>query len=180
MRKIVAALLVAALALTLVGCGGEEAPAEEEATETDAATPAADPEEEVVADKSANDSDLAPMAFPSFTTTDTPAVFTDKLAAGRPMMIVFYDDGQQVTATVLAEIDAVMGEYRGLIDLVTFSVGADNNNPATLGAVTYASELGVASTPYIIIVDGGGYITWRSRGYAEQKIVRREVERATR
>ncbi len=179
MRKIVAALLVAALALTLVGCGGEEAPAEETA-ETTVAAP-----EEVVAvdelgDKSANDSDIPPGAFPSFTTTDTPAVFADKLAAGRPMMIVFYDDAQQVTPSVLAEIDAVMAEYRGLIDLVTFSVGADNNNPATLDAVTYASELGVASTPYIIIVDGGGYITWRSKGYAEQKIVKREVERATR
>ena len=182
MRKIVAALVVALLALTLVGCGGgEEAATEETAATTTEPAPVATGTEEVpAADRSANDSDIAPGPFPSFTTTETPAVFAEKLEQGRPMIIVFYDDAQQVTGSVLAEVDAVMTEYRGLADLITFNVGGDQNSPDVLAAVTYASELGVASTPYIIVVDGGGYITWRSKGYGEQKVIQREVERATR
>jgi len=96
------------------------------------------------------------------------------------MLILFYDDAQQVTPTVRAEVDAVMTQYRGLIDLVTFSVGGPADDRSTLDAVAYASELSAASTPYIIVVDGGGFITWRSKGYAEQAILKREVERATR
>lgn len=182
MRKIVAALVVALLALTLVGCGGgeEEAATGETAATTEPAPAATGTEEVPAADRSANDSDIAPGPFPSFVATETPAVFAEKLEQGRPMIIVFHDNNQQVTASVLAEVDAVMTEYRGLADLITFNVGGDQNSPDVLAAVTYARELSVASTPYIIIVDGGGYITWRSKGYAEQKIIRREVERATR
>ena len=133
-----------------------------------------------VADRSANDSGLAPVGFPSFTTTETPAVFKEKLDRGQPMLILFYDDAQQVTATERAEVDAVMSEYRGLIDLVTFNVGGDVSDPATLAAVTYAKELGVSGTPYVLVVDGGGFITWRIKGYADQASIMREVERATR
>jgi hypothetical protein len=181
MRRIVVALVVAVFALTtLSGCGGG---GEEATTEEDAATapaPAATVTEEVVVDNSANDSDLLPALFPSFSTTDTPAVFQDKLDTGRPMLIMFYDDAQQITATTRPEVYVVMNDYRGLIDLVTFDVGGSADDPATLAAVTYASELGAASTPYILVVDGGGFITWRSKGYAEQAILKREVERATR
>lgn len=182
MQKFVVAVLVAVLALTLVGCGGggdaatTEQPADA-AAEKPAAAPAA---EEAVVDRSANDSDIAPGPFPSFSTTDTPAVFAEKLAQGRPMLIVFYDDAQQVTPDLLAEVAAVMERYRGLIDLIEFSVGGDTNSPDVQAAVTYASELGVASTPYLLVVDGGGYITWRSKGFAERTIIQREVERATR
>lgn len=180
MRRIVAALVVALFALTLVGCGGGE---EEATTETPAATPpapAATVAPEVLVDRSANDNDLEPGPFPSFTTTETPAVFQEKLDRGQPMLILFHDDAQQVTVQTRAEVDAVMNDYRGLIDLVTFDVGGDANDPATLAAVTYAKELSAASTPYLLVVDGGGFITWRSKGYTEQGSLRREVERATR
>ena len=73
-----------------------------------------------------------------------------------------------------------MNDYRGLIDLITFDISGDVNDPATLEAVTYASELSASSTPYLLVVDGGGFITWRSKGYTEQESLRREVERATR
>ena len=180
MRKIVVALVVALLALALAGCGGgkeEAAPAEEKPAEEAPAAPAAAP---VEPDRSANDSDLLPAAFPSFTSTDTPAIFQERLDAKRPMVIFFYDDAQQVTGTVRAELDAVMNEYRGLADYIVFSVGGDQNDPNVLAAVTYASELGVPSTPYIIMVDRNGFITWRSKGYAEKTILMREVERASK
>ena len=66
-----------------------------------------------------------PEPFPSFTTTDTPAVFADKLAAGRPMLIFFYDTASRSQRRCAPRSMRSSTEYRGLIDLVTFSVGAD-------------------------------------------------------
>ncbi|MRS13124.1 MAG: hypothetical protein EG823_08690 [Actinobacteria bacterium] len=183
MRKVVVALVVAALALTLVGCGGKkEEEAATDAAATDTAAAAAPVAEEVppTPDKSANDTDIAPAAFPSFTTTETPAVFQEKLDANRPMLILFYDDAQQVTPTLRQGVDAVANDYRGLVDYLTFSVGGAATDPATLAAVQYASELGVPSTPYIIVVDRDGFITWRCKGYVEKAVIQREVERASR
>lgn len=183
MRRLVVATVVALLAFTLVGCGGGE---EEAATteETPAATaPAATPSAEstMAADKSANDYDLAPAEFPSFDSTVTPAVFQDRLEAGRPMLVLFYDSRQaQLTDDLRAEVDAAVNQYRGLIDLLTFDVAGVEAEADAQTAVMYASELGVVSTPYILIVDGDGFITWRSKGFAEQGILKREVERATR
>lgn len=179
MRRLVAAIVVASLALVLVGCGGgEKAETTKEETPKTAApvAPAAAP----TTDRSANDYDLTPIAFPSFATTDTPAVFKDKLDAGRPMLIVFQDDRQTQTATLRAEVDAVMNEYRGLVDLITFNVGGDAADPNILAAVTYASELAVNNTPYMIVVDKNGFIIWRNKGFAERGIIEREVERASK
>lgn len=183
MRKIVVALVVALLALTLVGCGGggeEAATTEEPATGTTPPPAVAPAAAATTDDRSANDSDILPAPFPSFTTTATPAVLQEKLSAGRPMLIFFYDDAQLVTATLRPEVEAVMSEYRGLIDFVTFSVGGASTDPNTLAAVTYAKELSASSTPYIIIVDGGGYITYRVKGYVDRGILFREVEQASR
>ncbi len=182
MRKIVVALVVALLALTLVGCGGggEETATTEEPAAAAAPPAAVAPAATADDDRSANDSDTPPGPFPSFTTTVTPAVFQEKLDAGRPMVIFFYDDAQLVTATQRAEVEAVTSEYRGLIDLVTFSVGGASTDPNTLAAVTYAKELGANSTPYILIVDGGGFITYRVKGYVDRGILFREVEQASR
>ena len=96
-------------------------------------------------DKSANDSDVLPAAFPSFTTTETPVVFQEKLDRGQPMLILFYDDAQQVTPNVRAEVDAVMTQYRGLIDLVTCSVGGPATDAGTLDgfAPTVTLEEGI-------------------------------------
>lgn len=179
MRRIVVALVVALFALTLVGCGGGEEPTTEEAPA--AAAPAAS--EAVIpppVDRSANDFDVLPAAFPSFTTTTTPAVFQEKLDAGRPMLILFSDDRQDVTKDLRVEVDAVMNDYRGLVDLITFNVAGEATDPDVLAAVTYASELGINGTPYIVIVDDDGFMTWRSKGFTERGILKREVERASR
>lgn len=184
MRRIVVALVAALLALTLVGCGGG-GDAEESATTEEApaaAAPAATTPEEpgFVLDRSANDFDSLPVPFPSFSTTATPAVFQEKLDAGRPMLILFHDDRQDVTDDLRAEVDVVMNDYRGLVDLITFDLSGAADGGDALAAVTYASELGVNSTPYVIIVDRGGFMTWRSKGFAERGVLKREVERATR
>lgn len=180
MRKIVAALAVALLALTLAGCGGGGEATTEEAPAAEApAAPAPEAVPEPV-DRSANDSDALPAPFPSFVATETPAVFAEKIDAGRPMFILFSDGRQDVTKDLRVEVDAVMNDYRGLVDLVTFEVSGDPADDQTLAAVTYAKELGVTSTPYVIIVDGGGFMTYRSKGFTERGILKREVERASR
>lgn len=180
MRRIVVVLVVALLALSLAGCGGGA----ETTTETPpaAAAPAESPATEVGLnpDRSANDSDMAPAPFPSFATTETPAVFKEKLDAKRPMLVFFHDNRQQVTTDLRTEVDAVMAEYRGLIDVITFNTEGDATSADVQAAVTYASELGVTGTPYLIVVDRNGFITWRLKGYAERNVIEREVERATR
>ena len=183
MRRIVVALAIAVLALALVGCGGggeaEEPPAETPAEQPPVA-PAAPELPAYVTDRSVNDNDMEPAPFPSFTATETPAVFTDKLDADRAMLILFYDPAQQVTATLRPEVDAVMDDYRGLIDLVTFDVGGDEDSADTKRAVSYATELGVDSTPYVLVVDQGGFIIWRWKGYVDRDYIGREVERASK
>jgi predicted small lipoprotein YifL len=183
MRRIVAALVIAALASVLVGCGGGGGavePADAPPADTPVAPPAVPAEPEYVTDRSLNESDTPPAPFPSFATTETPAVLADKIAAGRAMLIFFYDPAQQVTGTLRPEVDAVMEEYRGLVDLVTFDVGGSADSDTTKSAVVYASELGVNSTPYVIVVDKGGFITWRWKGYVDRAYIKREVERASK
>lgn len=181
MRRTVVALVAALLALTLVGCGGggEEPTTEETPAAAAPATPAVT-EPGYTTDRSNNDFDALPVPFPSFVTTTTPVIFQEKLDSGRPMLILFHDDRQAVTDDLRAEVDAVMNDYRGLVDLITFNVSGASTDPATVAAVTYASELGVNSTPYIVIVDGSGFMTWRSKGFAERGVLKREVERASR
>ena len=61
------------------------------------------------------------------------------------MMIFFFDPAQTSTDDVRAEIDAVMKDYRGLIDLVTFNTGGDPASDAARNAALYAAELGVGA-----------------------------------
>lgn len=185
MRRLVAALVVVSLAFALAGCGGGGgAAAPDTPAEQPAPAPVEPPQPSYMTDRSPSESST-PTPFPSFTTTDTPAVISEKLAVHRPMLILFYDTAQSSTNDVRAEIDATMKEYRGLIDLVTFNTGEKvkgQNVPtdSAKSAVLYASELGVNSTPYILVVDGGGFITWRWKGFVDRAYIGREVERATR
>jgi hypothetical protein len=181
MQKTVAALVAALLVASLAGCAPEELPAPTPPV-APATVPAA-PGTTYATDRSFNTADFEPVAFPSFDTTETPAVLADKLAAGRAMLILFYDSRQDVTGDLRVEVDYVINEYRGLIDLVTFDVGKvdDQGAPAfeSVAAVMYAGELSVTSTPHLIAVDRGGFITWRWRGFVDRGYIKREVERAT-
>lgn len=186
MRRTVVALVVAALAFVLVGCGGAEEPAADPAAVTPdpaAAAPAPAPVPAVpvyTTDRSANLGDATPTVFPAFTATITPPAFQAKLDARRPMLILFYDTKQLVTDDVRGEIDAVIASYRGLIDLVVFDVSGGGDQVAAEAATMYASELGVQSTPHTLIVDRNAYIIWQWRGFVDRGTLGREVERATR
>lgn len=180
MRRLVAALVFVALAAGLAGCGGSTQDRGGSALPPEGAKPPAKSEEPAyLADRSKNEDAGTPTAFPSFDSTGVPAVIQEKLEAGRAMLILFYDPGQQQTNDVRAEVDAVMRQYRGLIDLVTFNVGGDPTSEAARAAATYAVELGVSGTPYLLAVDKSGSITWRWKGYVDRGVITREVERAT-
>ncbi|MBN2248095.1 MAG: hypothetical protein JW733_05300 [Coriobacteriia bacterium] len=184
MRRTVVALVVAALAFVLVGCGGgaDEPAADPAAADPAAAAPApAAPVAPVyMTDRSANLDEATPTVFPSFTETITPHAFQAKLDARRPMLILFYDSEQIVTKEIRSEIDAVIASYRGLIDLVTFDVSGDGDPKAAEAATMYAAELGVQTTPHTLVVDRDAFIIWQWRGFVDKDTLRREVERATR
>ncbi len=181
MRKIVAVIVVALLSFVLVGCGGGGDTA---ATTTGAAAPSAP----VAAKPPVESSDRSPIEsgtpepFPAIESTTLPSAIKSKLDAKRPLMIYFYDSTLPESKIVRAEIDAVLQENRGLIDLVTFDLGATKKGVATDGArlgAALAGDLRVPRPPYIVIVDGNGFITWRFMGYVDRGIISREVLRAT-
>jgi len=180
MRRLVVALVIVALAFGVAACGGGGNAADDGAVVTNPPTkPADSADAATVTDRSQNEESDPPVPFPSFVSTDTPAAITEKLDAGRPMVIFFYDPAQESTDDVRTEVDAVMKTYRGLIDLVTYNTGGDPNSEPAQSSAIYAAELGVESTPYIIVVDESGYITYRWKGFVDRGVITREVERAT-
>ncbi|TDB38913.1 MAG: hypothetical protein D9V44_04360 [Actinobacteria bacterium] len=181
MRKIVAVLVVALLALALAGCGGG-ADTAAPATDAPAAapTPAATPPVQST-DRSPVESGT-PEPFPAIESTAVPAAVQSKLDAKRPMALYFYDSTLPESKIIRVELDAVMQENRGLIDLVTFDLGATKGGVATESAqlaAALAGDLRVVRPPYIVLVDGNGFITWRFMGYVDREIISREVLRAT-
>jgi len=180
MRRIVAALVVALIALTLAGCGGTaETPTQEPTTPTQP-KPAV-PQTEPLVDRSPVEMG-APEPFPSMETTPPPDIVQQKLDAKRPMVLFFYDSAQEITGPQREEVDAVIGEYRGLIDLVTFDVTsgkAAEPGDAAQVAATFAGQLGIKSTPYLVIVNDERTITWRWLGFIDRELIGREVLSAT-
>ena len=183
MRRIVVALVVLSMAFAVVGCGGggeEEAPPVETEGEV-----VVEPVVEPVAPEAYDRSPLEtgyPAPFPAITSTETPAAIQQKLDDGRPMVIFFYDGTQVVTKDQRTELDAALKEYRGLIDLVTFnlaSTAGQTPEDDVQVAAAIATDLGVVGTPYIIMVDGNGFVTWRFMGYVDREVIGREVLRAT-
>ncbi|MBC7266973.1 MAG: hypothetical protein H5T75_08405 [Coriobacteriia bacterium] len=183
MRRTITAVVVAVFALTLVGCGGGGGGGQQETQQQAPAQNAASAKQQQpqVVDRSPVETPtLAP--FPSKLSTDLPSAVKSKLDAGRPMLMFFYDSDEPETKEQRAEIDAVLGEYRGLIDLVAFDVKGGDSGQATDAAkqaAMLAADLGVKATPYIIVVDRNGFITWRWLGFVDRDVIEREVLRAT-
>lgn len=182
MRKIVAVIFVAILAFGLAGCGGSKDATTTTTTTTTNPAPAAKAAAPVESSDRSPIESGTPEPFPNIESTTVPAAIESKLEAKRPMLIYFYDNTLPESKIVRAEIDAVLQENRGLIDLITYDLGATKAGVPTAGAelgALLASDLRVPRPPYIIIVDGNGFITWRFMGYVDRAIIGREVLRAT-
>lgn len=202
MRRLIAALIVATLAFSVTGCGGggeEEATTGETAVQTQpaATTPAAPvvvPGAETAYDVSAGEE----QKFEPFPVAEevVPAVISQRIAARKPMLIFFYDSQQKTTDDQRVAIDAVLAEYRGTIDLVSFDAGKyvtvdesgtvtvrpgmeDDDTAERVARLMGADNLNIRFTPYLVFVDRQGYITYRYRGYVDESAIEREVLRAT-
>ncbi len=199
MRRFVAALVVALMLVTLVGCGGggDEAATDEVATQAETpATPAASAatDEEEIPDYTP----LEGQQFEPFPTDEE--ALTDEIAerldAGQPMVVFFYDEAQETADDQRAEIDAVLEDYRGLIELVAYDVASyidvsdegeisvipgmeDDETANKVGRLFSSDYLDVKFTPYLVFVNADGYITYRYRGIVDRDLIEREVLRAT-
>lgn len=199
MRRLVVLGIVATLALTLTGCGGgggnqAAQPAQGEGAGAEGAAPAAPaaPAGPSVTDRSTPES----RTFEPFPTGEfIPKDVSDRIAEKQPMLLFFYDASQKATNDQRGQIDTVLNGNRGLVDLVAYDIGkyssADGSGtastqPAILkdksigDAVLLARALKVTYTPYIVIVDQQGYVTFRQRGPIDAGLLEPEVLRAAK
>lgn len=206
MRRLVA--LVIALMLVgsvLVGCGGGDetpAPAEEQAPAT-TAQPAAAEEPAELPKTPVEGQVFEPFPSAEGETQIAPDAIQQRLTDGQPMVVFFYDDTQKTSDDQSDVIKSVLDDYRGLIDLVKFDVSkyvkSGEDGEITIVAPTKLNEgsgdadlvatqvakligedyLNVRFTPYTVLVDHQGYVTFRMRGVIDDKTFEREVLRAT-
>ncbi|MBI5231132.1 MAG: hypothetical protein HY876_03085 [Coriobacteriales bacterium] len=138
MRRIVAALVVAMLAVSISGCGGGGTETTETGTEavntaeqtantaeqaqTGGATAA--PEDEgmqALADNSPTETVTYEPLVPAGVTP--PPSVAQRIKERQPFVLVFYDNDQPVTDDQKRVIARVQKKYRGLTDLVSFDIG---------------------------------------------------------
>jgi hypothetical protein len=193
MRRSVAALVLATVAVSLAACtgastgtSGASVPANgisNAALATATPGPVAAPSGDTLSPK---ESAEPVQQFPT-DPTGVPQAVLDKLNAKRPMLLFFYDPTSKVTNDSRAEIDAVMKKYRGTIDLVTFNYTAGIPSSSTQTSISaevakaelMTSTLKVKTTPYVLFVDRYGRITYRFAGFVDRGYLEREVLRAT-
>ncbi len=192
MRRLAVALVAVTVALSLAGCGGG---GEEEAAAPEAAPAAAPAAQASASEESTGPAIdvLSPLEggyeepFPAGVDVVVPDAVRQRLDAGQPFLLYYYDADQQVTVDQTVEIDAVMGEYRGLVDLISFDVDSElldsGDAPDPEDPTRQAYELAVTleadQTPYLVLVDDRGVITWRWRGFVTRDPLKREVLYAT-
>ncbi len=197
MRRILVAFLVALLAiasLTLFACGTDEPLAPDPLVETDPEPPIV--VEELEAPDVSPAEEVVYEPFPVDPEIGVPDAIQSRLDAGQPMIILFIDETQKTTDDQREAIDSVTEKYQGLIDLVTFDVSrfvtqdsdgritveveiSDDETAKQVARLIDEDNLDIRFTPFIVIVDDEGYVTWRHRGIAESKILEREVLRVT-
>lgn len=190
MRRLFAALLVAALAFSLVACGGGGGATTETAEPDPAAEEAAPPPPAAAA--APTEVDASPtestevVQFPAGAdvTTITPTAVRENLDGDQAQLIFFYDSSQMETNDVREEIDAALDDYRGLVAFVSFDMSkaaprGKTGDPELAKAALLADYLKIANTPYILLVDDQGFITWRWRGPVDRAVIDRELRRAS-
>ena len=195
--RIVVATVFVALALILVGCGGggDQATETQGSTETQQSAPPAAPAAPGAVVVEVDNSPTETVVYEPFPrNAETPQAITERLDAKQPMIVFLYDSTQKDTNDQRAAIDAVLDDYRGAIDLVSFDVSkymttqpdgsivvdpAFASDPAAQQTAGLVSSLEVTYTPFIVITDADGYIIARFRGVVDAKDLEREVLRAT-
>lgn len=196
MRRLVVAMIAVSMLVMLAGCGGGgESDSGEVAVQTEG-VPA--PATTDVAEEGADLTPLEEQVFEPFPADEE--ILTDEIAqrlqAEQPILVYFYDSSQKTSDDQRAEIDAVLDDYRGLIELVSYDVGkyvsiaedgeitvltsmADDETAKKIANLLSPDFLDVRFTPYLVFVNSDGYVTYRYRGPVDSSLVEREVLRAT-
>lgn len=114
-----------------------------------------------------------------------PSAILANLQAKKPMLVYYYDPTTSVSSDQRKEIDKALKDYRGEIQLVTFdyTIGlggtASAPSPDVEKGELLAGALKVTTTPFIVMVDSEGRITYKAAGFVDRGILEREVLRAT-
>jgi hypothetical protein len=184
---IMIALVVAALALSLLGCSSAPPKANvKAATVKDAPSTPKAPTPVSATNLLSPAEPGTGTPFP--TGSQTPKVVTDHLTSKTPMLVYFFDPKQSTSKDQRREIDAAMKEYRGMIDLVAFDVtGAlpdpvtneRSKDPVAQQVALLTQDLQLGFTPYVVLVDKQGMMTGRYRGYLDRALLDREILKAT-
>jgi len=194
MRRIVVALIAATFVFALVGCSSSS-------SETPAATtePAAAPEAVAAPTAAAPAvtalSDVEQDVFEAFPVDPSvPADVKADIEAKQPMVLFFYDSSQHASRENRKIIDKVLSANRGLVDLFTYDLGSHFSGNASQKVevdkafakdaeyqshVAMVRLLGVTSTPFIVVTDNQGYVTWKFRGFVDRDVLERQVLRAS-
>lgn len=187
MRRLVAALVMAAFAVALVACGGTPS------ASTSAGTGS---QPGIVASSTATTSSpegtdtLSPVqradrAQVASRIDETPDVVITDLKSHMPMMLYFYDPTQPSTSRQNKENDAAITKYRGTVDYLSFNVNAgvagsgSSDTTQTRKASLFAANMGVTFTPYMVFVDSYGRVVFKFNGFTDRKLIEREILRAT-
>lgn len=201
MSRLIAATLVAMLALVAAGCAPAEEPPAEQSPPGEAAPapdPAAVPGDPEAAAEGNVLSPTPEQAFEPFPTDETlvPPEILDRLETQQPMLLFFFDATQRSADDQRKAINAALADHRGLIDMIAFDVGKYVTtdaygkisvkpelleDPATekVARLISSDHLNVINTPYLVFVDGQGHVTHRYRGYVDERLIEREILRAT-
>lgn len=183
MRRVVAALVLVAVAASLAACGGGDTTAATPTGQTPPTVSATVPSTNASDTKSPNEV-VSNEPFPT-DKTQVPQAILDRLQAKQPMLIFFFDSSQIITSAQRVEVDEVADEYRGLIDLITYDLESGlGSDGATVDvevqkAFSMAGLLKIQHMPYSLFVDRAGRITGRFSGFADRALLEREVLRAT-
>ena len=146
MRRLVVALLVVALALTLAGCGGKTKRHADTGT-TQRALPQrrlphgvrrqlAMRSSPTVRPPRRSSTPRCPSRPPGL-----PADIQKRLDKKQPVLLYVFDKTQKSSAETRSEVDAAMKSYRGLIDLVAYDASRYVTTDAETGAVTVDPKL---------------------------------------
>lgn len=194
MRRVVTMLVLVMVAMSLTACGGSPAPTE--STGTPAAPTAGVPASPAAANANAvapTGDTLSPTQtvtpgemFPTDKTA-VPASVLTALAKKKALLVMWLDSSTKVATDQRREVNRIIKKYKGTINLVslkytrglTSSTTSTTLEPETQKLELLASSLKLNTTPYILFVDRYGRITYRFAGFADRKLLEREILRAT-
>jgi hypothetical protein len=157
-QRIAVLLLVLVAAAALWGCGGGDGADTTSSTAASQSPQTTVPPEPVPADVA-----LIGTEVPA--TEDTPAAYTEAVAQGIPVVMVFYVPGNYDDAKVLEAVDNLRPEFADYTYLLY-----DYKTPAAYGDLS--TLLQVDYPPETVLVDRSGVIRWIWNGYVDEGTLR--------